>query len=142
MPTYEYACKDCGEHLEVVQSFREDSLTQCPNCEGRLRKVFSAAGIIFKGSGWHVKDYAPSSKSPSGADSSESSESSAEPSSSAGESASKGSDSSSDATSSKSGDSGSGSGSSDAGSGTSKPASANDKPARTGTANESSAKSA
>ena len=58
MPTYEYACKDCGEHLEVVQSFRDDALTECPSCQGRLRKVFSAAGLIFKGSGWHVKDYA------------------------------------------------------------------------------------
>lgn len=58
MPTYEYACRDCGEHLEVVQSFRDDPLTVCPACQGRLRKVFSAAGIVFKGSGWHVKDYA------------------------------------------------------------------------------------
>ena len=57
MPTYEYACKDCGEHLEVVQSFKDDALTTCPNCRGELRKVFSAAGIIFKGSGWHIKDY-------------------------------------------------------------------------------------
>ena len=62
MPTYEYACKDCGEHLEVVQSFRDDALTECPSCEGRLRKVFSAAGLIFKGSGWHVKDYANSGR--------------------------------------------------------------------------------
>lgn len=57
MPTYEYACKDCGEHLEVVQSFKDDPLTTCPNCQGALRKVFSAAGLIFKGSGWHIKDY-------------------------------------------------------------------------------------
>ncbi len=63
MPTYEYACKDCGEHLEVVQSFKDDALTECPSCSGNLRKVFSAAGIIFKGSGWHVKDYAPSNRS-------------------------------------------------------------------------------
>lgn len=62
MPTYEYACKDCGEHLEVVQSFKDDALTECPNCHGELRKVFSAAGIIFKGSGWHIKDYGSSSK--------------------------------------------------------------------------------
>jgi putative FmdB family regulatory protein len=62
VPTYEYACKDCGEHLEVVQSFKDDALTECPNCEGELRKVFSAAGIIFKGSGWHIKDYGSSSK--------------------------------------------------------------------------------
>jgi putative FmdB family regulatory protein len=62
MPTYEYACRSCGEHLEVVQSFKDDALTVCPNCEGELRKVFSAAGIIFKGSGWHVKDYAATGK--------------------------------------------------------------------------------
>jgi putative FmdB family regulatory protein len=61
VPTYEYACRDCGEHLEVVQSFKDDPLTTCPNCEGELRKVFSAAGIIFKGSGWHIKDYGTSS---------------------------------------------------------------------------------
>lgn len=63
MPTYEYACRDCGEHLEVVQSFKDDSLTECPNCQGSLRKVYSAAGLIFKGSGWHKKDYAASSRS-------------------------------------------------------------------------------
>ena len=57
MPTYEYACKSCGERLEVVQSFSDDALTTCPSCEGELRKVYSAAGIIFKGSGWHIKDY-------------------------------------------------------------------------------------
>jgi putative FmdB family regulatory protein len=63
VPTYEYACRGCGQHLEVVQSFKDDALTECPSCQGELRKVFSAAGIIFKGSGWHVKDYASSSKS-------------------------------------------------------------------------------
>ena len=66
MPTYEYACRSCGEHLEVVQSFRDDPLTDCPACQGQLRKVFSAAGIIFKGSGWHVKDYASSGTSGKG----------------------------------------------------------------------------
>jgi putative FmdB family regulatory protein len=65
MPTYEYACKDCGEHLEVVQSFKDDPLTTCPNCQGSLRKVFSAAGLIFKGSGWHIKDYKSSPASTS-----------------------------------------------------------------------------
>jgi putative FmdB family regulatory protein len=69
MPTYEYACKGCGEHLEVVQSFRDDPLTDCPNCHGELRKVFSAAGLIFKGSGWHVKDYASPSRGKGGASS-------------------------------------------------------------------------
>jgi putative FmdB family regulatory protein len=62
VPTYEYACRGCGQHLEVVQSFKDDALTECPSCQGELRKVFSAAGIIFKGSGWHVKDYASSTK--------------------------------------------------------------------------------
>jgi len=56
MPTYEYRCRDCGQHVEVVQSFRDDPLTQCGNCGGRLRKVFGAAGIIFKGSGYYVND--------------------------------------------------------------------------------------
>lgn len=70
MPTYEYACRSCGEHLEVVQSFRDDPLTECPACQGQLRKVFSAAGIIFKGSGWHVKDYASSTRAVNGSSSS------------------------------------------------------------------------
>jgi putative FmdB family regulatory protein len=56
MPTYEYACRECGQHLEVVQSFTEDPLTTCASCGGQLRKVFSAAGIIFKGSGYYVTD--------------------------------------------------------------------------------------
>lgn len=56
MPTYEYACKECGEHLEVVQSFKDAALTECGRCGGELRKVFSAAGIIFKGSGYYVTD--------------------------------------------------------------------------------------
>jgi putative FmdB family regulatory protein len=56
MPTYEYACRQCGEHVEVVQSFRDDPLTTCGLCGGPLRKVFGAAGIIFKGSGYYVTD--------------------------------------------------------------------------------------
>ena len=56
MPTYEYACRDCEEHVEVVQSFKDDPLTTCGLCGGSLRKVFSAAGIIFKGSGYYVTD--------------------------------------------------------------------------------------
>lgn len=56
MPTYEYACKTCGEHLEVVQSFSEDPLTVCPNCGGELRKVFGSVGIVFKGSGFYKTD--------------------------------------------------------------------------------------
>lgn len=56
MPTYEYACKQCGEHVEVVQSFRDDPLTTCANCGGPLRKVFGAIGIAFKGSGFYRTD--------------------------------------------------------------------------------------
>jgi putative FmdB family regulatory protein len=63
MPTYEYLCRACGERLEVVQSFADSALTTCGACGGELRKVFSAAGLIFKGSGWHVKDYASSGSS-------------------------------------------------------------------------------
>ncbi len=56
MPTYEYACKSCGEHLEVVQSFKDDALTECPNCGGDLKKVFGSIGIVFKGSGFYKND--------------------------------------------------------------------------------------
>ena len=56
MPTYEYACKSCGEHLEIVQSFKDDELTTCPSCEGPLRKVFGSIGIAFKGSGFYKTD--------------------------------------------------------------------------------------
>ena len=56
MPTYEYRCKDCGEHLEVVQAFTDDPLTECPACRGTLRKVFGNIGITFKGSGFYKTD--------------------------------------------------------------------------------------
>ncbi len=56
MPTYQYSCTDCGHFFEIVQSFSEDSLTVCPECEGRLRKVFNAVGVVFKGSGFYRND--------------------------------------------------------------------------------------
>lgn len=56
MPTYQYACTACGEGLEVQQSFSDDTLTVCPTCEGRLRKVFGAVGVVFKGSGFYRTD--------------------------------------------------------------------------------------
>ena len=56
MPTYEYACRECGEHLEVVQKFTDDALTECPACHGSLRKVFGTIGIAFKGSGFYKND--------------------------------------------------------------------------------------
>lgn len=56
MPTYEYACKQCGERFDVVQSFSDKALTKHPGCGGALQKVFHPAGIIFKGSGFYVTD--------------------------------------------------------------------------------------
>jgi putative FmdB family regulatory protein len=56
VPTYEYACAECGERLEAVQKFSDDPLTECPACQGRLRKVFSPVGIVFKGSGFYRTD--------------------------------------------------------------------------------------
>ncbi|MEU6669733.1 FmdB family zinc ribbon protein [Streptomyces sp. NPDC046727] len=56
MPTYQYQCTECGEGLEAVQKFTDDALTECPNCRGRLKKVFSAVGIVFKGSGFYRND--------------------------------------------------------------------------------------
>jgi putative FmdB family regulatory protein len=70
MPTYEYRCADCGEHLEAVQSFSDDPLTVCPACGGVLKKKFNAVGISFKGSGFYKTD----SRSSAGASSSGSSD--------------------------------------------------------------------
>ncbi|HBW20862.1 MAG TPA: FmdB family transcriptional regulator [Actinobacteria bacterium] len=56
MPTYQYACTDCGDRTEVVQKFTDDSLSVCATCGGRLRKVFSPVGIVFKGSGFYRTD--------------------------------------------------------------------------------------
>ncbi len=65
MPKYQYQCKDCGEALEVQQSFTDDALTVCPACNGRLRKVFNAVGVVFKGSGFYVNDSKSKSSSSS-----------------------------------------------------------------------------
>ena len=56
MPTYQYACRDCDHSFEAAQSFSDDSLTVCPSCQGRLRKVFNAVGVVFKGSGFYRTD--------------------------------------------------------------------------------------
>ncbi|MER6268646.1 MULTISPECIES: FmdB family zinc ribbon protein [unclassified Streptomyces] len=65
MPTYQYQCTECGEGLEAVQKFTDNALTECPNCGGRLKKVFSAVGIVFKGSGFYRNDSRGSSSSSS-----------------------------------------------------------------------------
>ncbi len=83
MPTYAYACTACGHAFEIQQSFSDDSLTVCPECEGRLRKVFSSVGVVFKGSGFYRNDARSGSGSkssssiPASASSSDSSTSSA-----------------------------------------------------------------
>jgi putative FmdB family regulatory protein len=63
VPTYQYRCTDCGEPLEVVQSFTDDPLTVCPACSGTLRKVFSSVGVVFKGSGFYRTDSRAEAKS-------------------------------------------------------------------------------
>ncbi|MFI6940322.1 FmdB family zinc ribbon protein [Streptomyces sp. NPDC050418] len=73
MPTYQYQCTECGEGLEAVQKFTDDALTECPSCQGRLKKVFSAVGIVFKGSGFYRNDSRGSSSSSTPASSSSSS---------------------------------------------------------------------
>jgi putative FmdB family regulatory protein len=56
VPTYQYACTACGHQLEAVQSFTDEPLSDCPSCDGRLRKVFNSVGIVFKGSGFYRTD--------------------------------------------------------------------------------------
>jgi putative FmdB family regulatory protein len=67
MPTYEYMCKSCGHLFEIVQSMRDDPLTECPECAGELRKVFAPPAISFKGSGFYATDHGKKAKT--GADS-------------------------------------------------------------------------
>ena len=64
MPTYQYTCTECGEPLETVQKFSDEPLTVCPACGGRLRKVFSPVGIVFKGSGFYRTDSRKSATAP------------------------------------------------------------------------------
>jgi putative FmdB family regulatory protein len=56
VPTYQYSCTACGSALEAQQAFSDEPLTVCPECDGRLRKVFSAVGVVFKGSGFYRND--------------------------------------------------------------------------------------
>ncbi|MEV8553275.1 FmdB family zinc ribbon protein [Streptomyces glaucescens] len=94
MPTYQYQCTECGEGLEAVQKFTDDALTECPSCGGRLKKVFSAVGIVFKGSGFYRNDSRGSSSSSSPASSKSSASSDSKPSASSSSSDSKSSSSS------------------------------------------------
>ncbi|TDQ64916.1 putative FmdB family regulatory protein [Actinomycetospora succinea] len=103
MPTYPYACTACDHRFEQVQAFSDPSLTECPVCGGRLRKVFSSVGIVFKGSGFYRNDARTSSGSSEKVSSSaESSSSSAESKSSETKSSGSESKSTSDSSSSSS----------------------------------------
>jgi putative FmdB family regulatory protein len=123
MPTYEYECTACGQHMEVFQRFSEDALTTCGVCGGALRKVFHPAGIVFKGSGFYATD----SRAPAKTGSGSKKDSDGGSSSGASSGASSGSSTSDGGSSSKGSDAGSSSKGSDRGTGS-----------KTGTAKEPS----
>lgn len=100
MPTYQYACKECGHQFEAVQSFSDASLTECPQCTGPLRKLYGAVGVIFKGSGFYRTDSRSDSKSSSGSSKSSASSSNGSSSGDSGSSGKSDSSSSSSASSS------------------------------------------
>ena len=102
MPTYQYLCTECGHAFEQFQSFNDDALTHCPECDGRLRKVFNAVGVVFKGSGFYRTD----SRSGSSSTSSTSSSSDSSKSSSTGSDSGKSSGASSSGSSSSGSSSG------------------------------------
>ena len=66
MPTYSYACTACDHRFDAVQAFTEDALTECPQCAGRLRKLFNSVGVVFKGSGFYRTDSREAAKSGAG----------------------------------------------------------------------------
>jgi putative FmdB family regulatory protein len=66
VPTYQYSCTECGHFFETFQNFSDDSLTVCPVCDGKLRKVFNAVGVVFKGSGFYRNDSRGPEKTGSG----------------------------------------------------------------------------
>ena len=101
MPTYSYACTECGNRFDAVQAFSDDALTSCPKCSGKLRKLFGSVGVVFKGSGFYRTDNRESGKSSSNG-SAKSSESSSSSTSSDSSSSSNSSASSSSSSSSSS----------------------------------------
>ncbi|MCF6390472.1 FmdB family transcriptional regulator [Mycobacterium sp. MBM] len=102
MPTYSYACTECDNRFDQVQAFSDDALTVCPQCNGRLRKLFGKVGVVFKGSGFYRNDSRDASTSSSTASSAKSSDSSSSTSSSDSSSSSSSSASTSSSTSSAS----------------------------------------
>ncbi|MCV7022015.1 FmdB family transcriptional regulator [Mycolicibacterium novocastrense] len=104
MPTYSYACTECGDKFDAIQAFSDASLTTCRKCNGRLRKLFGNVGVVFKGSGFYRNDSRDSAKSSSNgsASSSESSSSSDKSTDKSSSSSSSSSDSGSSSSSSSS----------------------------------------
>ena len=100
MPTYSYACTECDNKFDAVLAFTDDALSTCPQCSGRLRKLFNSVGVVFKGSGFYRTDNRESGKKSASSDSGGSSSSGSEKSSSESSSSSSGSGSSGSATSS------------------------------------------
>jgi len=98
VPTYQYTCTACGHQLEAVQSFSDDPLTECPECNGRLRKLFSSVGIVFKGSGFYRTDSRSSTSNSDGASGNTSDSSSSKSSSSTSNNGASSSSSSSSST--------------------------------------------
>lgn len=108
MPTYSYACTECGNRFDAVQAFTDDALTSCPQCSGRLRKLYNSVGIVFKGSGFYrtdsrepvkaASDGSAKSESSNGSAKTESSSSSSETSGSSDKSAAKSSEKSGSST--------------------------------------------
>ena len=101
--TMQCRCPDCGHEFEAVQKFSDDALTECPNCTGKLRKVFSAVGVVFKGSGFYRTDSRDSGKKSAGSSSSSSSSESTSSSSSSDSSSTSSTASTSSTSSTKTG---------------------------------------
>jgi putative FmdB family regulatory protein len=102
VPTYSYACTECGDRFDAVQAFSDDALTTCTKCDGRLRKLFGNVGVVFKGSGFYRNDSRDSAKSSSSSNGSTGSSDSTSSSSSSSEKSDKSSSTSSDSSSSSS----------------------------------------
>jgi putative FmdB family regulatory protein len=127
VPTYQYACTDCGDKSEVVQRFTDEPLTVCRVCGGKLRKVFSPVGIVFKGSGFYRTDSRSSGTVPAGSSNGSGASSSSESSSSGVDKSANGSSGDSAKSSGSSGSSGSSSSSGSSGSSSTSSSSGGDK---------------
>jgi putative FmdB family regulatory protein len=102
VPTYSYACTECGNRFDVVQAFTDDALTTCEQCSGRLRKLFNSVGVVFKGSGFYRTDSRESARSSTNGSAKSSSSSSTDGSSSSDKSGSSEKSSTSSSSSEKS----------------------------------------